>query len=83
MNGTFSFKIKDPKNIVLSPPLSKPVKSKLKGKGLVLSFEEALDSNTTYTISFTDAITDNNEGNPFAGFSYVFSTGKSIDGHGA
>ena len=72
-------KIKDPKNIVLSPPLSKPVKSKLKGKGLVLSFEEALDSNTTYTISFTDAITDNNEGNPFAGFSYVFSTGKSID----
>lgn len=72
-------KIKDPKNIVLSPPLSKPVKSKLKGKGLELSFEEALDSNTTYTISFTDAITDNNEGNPFAGFSYVFSTGKSID----
>lgn len=72
-------KIKDPKNIMLSPPQKKAPKTKLKGRGIVIHFEEPLDSNTTYTISFTGAIEDNNESNPFAGFSYVFSTGQHID----
>ena len=32
-----------------------------------------------YTIDFTDAIADNNEGNVYPGFTYVFSTGDVID----
>lgn len=42
-------------------------------------FEEDLLPNTTYTIDFTDAIADNNEGNMYPGFTYVFSTGENID----
>ena len=72
-------KVKEIKNIFLSPPLPKPAKYKMKGKTLNVYFENDLDSNTTYTLSFTDAVTDNNEGNMFPGFTYVFSTGDHID----
>lgn len=71
--------IKQSRNIFLSPPQQKPVKARLKGKDLVVSFEEPLDSNTTYTISFTGALADNNENNMFAGYTYAFSTGPKID----
>jgi hypothetical protein len=71
--------IKTPANIVLSPPLSRQPKSRLRGHNVVVSFEEALQPNTTYTISFTDAIADANEGNMFPGYTYVFSTGSQID----
>lgn len=71
--------IKDPKGIYLSPPQQRQPKSRLKGKSVVVTFEEPLDSNKTYTISFNDAIADNNEGNMFPGFTYVFSTGDIID----
>lgn len=71
--------IKNKNNITLSPPQSKKPIAKLKGKSLVISLEEALRPNTTYTINFTDAIADNNEGNMFAGYTYVFSTGNKID----
>lgn len=71
--------IKESKNIFLSPPQAKAPKSKVSGKTVVVSFEEALDSNTTYTINFTDALADVNEGNVFPGFTYVFSTGLQID----
>lgn len=83
MTFAFTFdeyvKIKTPGNIVLSPPQARPPKSRVKGKTVLVSFEEPLDSNTTYTISFPDAIADNNEGNVFPGYTYVFSTGESID----
>jgi len=71
--------VKNPQNIFLSPPQKKSPKYKLRGKSVEISFEEPLDSNTTYTLEFTDAIADNNEGNLFPGFTYVFSTGSSID----
>lgn len=73
------FTVKNPKNIYLSPPQSKPPKYKIRGKSLNVTFEEPLDSNTTYTLSLMDAIADNNEGNMFPGFTYVFSTGDVID----
>ena len=71
--------IKNQKNIFLSPPVTKPVKARFQGKNLLVSFEDTLKANTTYTLSFTDAIADNNEGNMFPGFSYAFSTGERID----
>ena len=72
-------KVKDPKSLFLSPPLEKAPKYKLKGKGVVITFENDLDSNKTYTLDLTDAIADNNEGNIFPGFTLVFSTGETID----
>lgn len=71
--------VKDPKSLFLSPPMEKAPKHKLKGKSVVLTFEEPLDSNKTYTLDLTNAIADNNEGNMFPGFTLVFSTGPRID----
>ena len=71
--------VKDPKSLFLSPPLEKSPKYKLKGKGVVITFESDLDSNKTYTLDLTNAIGDNNEGNMFPGFTLVFSTGDHID----
>ena len=80
---TFTFNeyvtIKKPSNIILSPPQTRPPQSKLKGKSVVVSFEEDLLPDMTYTLDFIDAIADNNEGNMFPGFTYVFSTGAVID----
>ena len=71
--------VKDPKSLFLSPPLEKPAQFKIKGKGIVVSFESDLDSNKTYTLDLTNAIADNNEGNMYPGFTMVFSTGDQID----
>ena len=72
-------KVKDVKNIFLSPPADKPLKYKMHGKTVTVYSESDLNPNTTYTISFTGAIQDNNEGNDFPGYTYVFSTGSQID----
>ena len=71
--------VKDPKSLFLSPPLEKSPQFKLKGKSVVIFFENDLDSNKTYTLDLTNAIADNNEGNMFPGFTLVFSTGERID----
>ena len=72
-------KIKDANAIYLSPPQDKRPQSVIKGKSLEVSFENDLDSNTTYTLDLTGAIVDNNEGNPYPGYTLVFSTGSQID----
>lgn len=71
--------IKNPKNIFLSPPQAKAPKSRIRDKFLIVQFEEPLDSNTTYTLNLSNALADNNEGNLFPGYTYVFSTGQTID----
>lgn len=71
--------VKDPKSLFLSPPQEKPPKFRLKGKSVVVYFENDLDSNRTYTLDVTNAIADNNEGNMFPGYSLVFSTGETVD----
>lgn len=73
-------KVKSPKSIYLSPPLDKTPKSKLKGKSVIVYYDESdLEPNTTYTLDLNDAIVDNNEGNQYAGYTLVFSTGKHLD----
>ena len=72
-------KVKDPKAIFLSPPLEKSPRFKMRGKTLVVYFESDLDSLTTYSLDLTGAVVDNNEGNPFPGYTLVFSTGNQID----
>lgn len=71
--------VKDPKGLYLSPPQEKSPKYKLKGKSLVVYFEEDLLPNTTYTLNLTGAVADNNEGNLFPGYTLVFSTGTQLD----
>ena len=71
--------IKNQQNIFLSPPQAKAPKARIRGKSLIVEFEEPLDSNTTYTLNFNNALADNNEGNMFPGYTYVFSTGTTMD----
>ncbi len=71
--------IKNPSDIFLSPPLERKPKAKIAGKSLVITFEKPLAPNTTYTLNLNSALADNNEGNLFPGFTYVFSTGTEID----
>ena len=73
------FTVKEPKNIFLSPPQKQVPKYKIRGKKLIVSFEEPLMENTTYTLDLSGAIQDVNENNPYPGYSFVFSTGDSID----
>ena len=71
--------VKDPKGIYLSPPQKKAPKYKIKGKSLVVYFEEDLLPDMTYTLDLTGAVADNNESNMFPGFTTWFSTGDVID----
>ncbi len=73
------FNVKTPGNIFLSPPLQHAPKTRVRGRDLIVTFEDTLAANTTYTLNFTDAIADANEGNMFPGYTYVFSTGEQID----
>lgn len=71
--------VKDQKSLFLSPPMEKAPKYKIQGKSVIVYFEEPLDSGKTYTLDVTNAIVDNNESNPFPGYTMVFSTGDRID----
>ena len=44
-----------------------------------MELKDSLKANTTYTVDFSDAISDNNEGNPLGNYTYSFSTGEEID----
>lgn len=66
-------------NVVVSPPQIKMPEIKASGKNIRINLNDSLIPNITYTIDFTDAIVDNNEGNPLGNFTYSFSTGDKID----
>ena len=65
--------------VVVSPPQLEVPEIKASGKMIQVSLVDSLKANTTYTIDFSDAISDNNEGNPMGNYTYSFSTGEAID----
>lgn len=65
--------------VVVSPPQLEQPDIKVMGKKVVGELLDTLKDGVTYTIDFSDAIVDNNEGNPMGHFTYSFSTGSSID----
>jgi len=65
--------------IIVSPPLNKKPEFTLKGKTMILTFEDTLLENTTYTFSFGTSISDITEGNVQSDFKYVVSTGAFLD----
>lgn len=66
-------------NVVVSPPQLEAPEIKGQGKRISIQLLDSLKPNTTYTIDFSNAISDNNEGNPLGNYAYVFSTGDHID----
>lgn len=65
--------------VYFSPPLKTPPDFRLRGKSLVVKFDDTLVPGVTYSVIFGKAIADLTEGNPLSTFNYVFSTGDYID----
>ena len=65
--------------VIVSPPQLQMPEIKATGKTIEVKLLDSLQRNTTYTIDFSDAISDNNEGNPLGNYTYSFSTGETID----
>lgn len=69
-------------NLIISPPMNTPPEITPMGfasKTITIKLFDTLRPKTTYTFNFGQSIKDNNEGNPFTGFTYVLSTGDYID----
>lgn len=68
-------------NLIISPPLTYPpeITPYNTSKMLRIKINDTLDDNTTYSINFGQSIVDNNEGNAYSYYKYVFSTGSYID----
>jgi uncharacterized protein (DUF2141 family) len=75
-----NIKIEKPtQKVIVTPPQKNMPVIRSIGKKAVVELKDTLLENTTYTIDFTDAIVDNNEGNPLENFVYSFSTGDRLD----
>ena len=67
------------KEFSISPELDEIPELKVKLKKLEVRLTDSLEKNTTYTLNFGKSIIDLNEGNELKNFSYVFSTGPTLD----
>lgn len=66
-------------NLIVSPYPKNMPEVTYKFKTVSIKLKDSLLANTTYAINFGNAIRDVNESNPFKNFTYVFSTGNTID----
>lgn len=66
-------------NVIITPPQKLLPVIRSAGKKIIVQLKDTLKENTTYTLDFTNAVSDNNEKNVFENFSLAFSTGNQID----
>ena len=69
------------KRLIVSPPMkyNPEVSPMTPSKIINIKIKDTLQENTTYSFNFGQSIEDNNEGNPYNQFKYIFSTGSYID----
>lgn len=69
------------KQLIISPPMKNQpeILPNNASKVITIKLKDELLPNTTYSFNFGQSIEDNNEGNPYSQFKYVFSTGPYID----
>jgi uncharacterized protein (DUF2141 family) len=75
-------KLKDiRKQLIISPPMNQApeITPLTASRDIKIRIFDTLRPNTTYSFNFGQSIEDNNEGNPYPQFKYVFSTGSYID----
>lgn len=68
--------------LIISPPMeTQPeiIPMGYPSKFIKIKIFDTLKANTTYSFNFGESIQDNNEGNPYTNYKYVFSTGSYID----
>lgn len=66
-------------NLIISPTLKNTPLIESRLNAIRIRIKDSLESNTTYSLQFGNAIKDVNEGNIAKDFTYTFSTGNSID----
>ncbi len=66
-------------NVMISPPQNRQAEISVDGKTIQVKLLDSLKANSTYSIDFSNGITDNNEGNPLGNYAFTFSTGNHID----
>ncbi|MFY0626207.1 MAG: Ig-like domain-containing protein [Reichenbachiella sp.] len=66
-------------NLIITPFTENNYTFKTKKNELTITFENAFDSLTTYTLNFADGVTDITEKTPAVNLSLAFSTGPIID----
>ena len=75
-----NIKIESPsEKVIITPPQKIMPIIRSAGRKAIVELKDELLPNSTYTIDFTDAIVDNNEGNPLENFLFSFSTGDQLD----
>ena len=80
INFSEYIKLEDAQNkVIISPPQVEMPEIKASGRRIIVDLKDTLKENTTYTVDFGDAISDNNEGNPMGNYTFSFSTGDHID----
>ena len=67
------------RNLIISPMPTVPPVIESKLRTLTVKIKDTLEPNTTYYYNFGDAIKDINEGNLLHNFSYIFTTGNTLD----
>ena len=69
--------------LIISPPIDPDAyiisPQSTAAKYVQIELIDSLQTNTTYNFNFGQSIVDNNEGNPYPYFRYVFSTGDYVD----
>lgn len=66
-------------NVVICPPQLEQPEISTKSKSVIIELKDTLKDNTTYTIDFSDAISDFRESNSMDNYTFTFSTGEVID----
>lgn len=69
------------KQLIISPPMKNQprILPQTATRTLTITINDTLKPDTTYSFNFGNSIEDNNEGNPYPQFKYVFSTGSYLD----
>lgn len=70
------------RQLIVSPPMDPEPEITPLGTAsryITIRIYDTLQANTTYAFNFGESIKDNNEGNSFPFYRYVFSTGPTID----
>ena len=66
-------------NVIITPTQKNLPVVRAAGKKVKVELKDSLTPDMTYTIDFTNSISDNNEKNALENFSFAFSTGDVID----
>lgn len=70
---------KPSENVIITPPQRELPVIRTAGRKVVVELKDTLRDSTTYTLDFTNSISDTHENNIFENFTFAFSTDGIID----